>query len=90
MRPPRSPRSTFCIRVAHNPHAARALADALGAMGYYAQTIAVCGMLADKDIAGVVTAMKGRVDRWHVAAIPGPRGASAHPTYRVDSAHSTR
>jgi dihydrofolate synthase/folylpolyglutamate synthase len=34
-------------------------------------------MLADKDIAGVVTAMKDRIDRWHVATIPGPRGASA-------------
>jgi dihydrofolate synthase/folylpolyglutamate synthase len=65
------------LDVAHNPHAARALAEALGAMGYYAETIAVCGMLADKDIAGVVTAMKQRIDRWHVATIPGPRGASA-------------
>jgi dihydrofolate synthase/folylpolyglutamate synthase len=70
-------RPATVLDVAHNPHAARALADALGAMGYYAQTIAVCGMLADKDIAGVVTAMKDRVDRWHVATIPGPRGASA-------------
>ena len=52
-------RPATVLDVAHNPHAARALADALGAMGYYAQTIAVCGMLADKDIAGVVTAMKG-------------------------------
>ena len=65
------------LDVAHNPHAARALAEALGAMGYYPVTIAVCGMLADKDIAGVVTAMKQRIDRWHVATIPGPRGASA-------------
>jgi dihydrofolate synthase/folylpolyglutamate synthase len=70
-------RPATVLDVAHNPHAARALAEALGAMGYYPATIAVCGMLADKDIAGVVTAMKGRIDRWHVAAIPGPRGASA-------------
>lgn len=70
-------RPATVLDVAHNPHAARALAEALGAMGYYAETIAVCGMLADKDIAGVVTAMKDRIDRWHVATIPGPRGASA-------------
>jgi dihydrofolate synthase / folylpolyglutamate synthase len=70
-------RPATVLDVAHNPHAARALAEALGAMGYYAETIAVCGMLADKDIEGVATAMKGRVDRWHVATIPGPRGASA-------------
>ena len=74
-------RPATVLDVAHNPHAARALADALGAMGYYAQTIAVCGMLADKDIAGVVTAMKDRVDRWHVATIPGPRGASAQTVH---------
>jgi dihydrofolate synthase/folylpolyglutamate synthase len=70
-------RPATVLDVAHNPHAARALAEALGAMGYYAVTIAVCGMLADKDIAGVAAAMKDRVDRWHVATIPGPRGASA-------------
>jgi dihydrofolate synthase/folylpolyglutamate synthase len=70
-------RPAIVLDVAHNPHAARALAEALGAMGYYPETIAVCGMLADKDIAGVVTAMKDRIDRWHVATIPGPRGASA-------------
>ncbi|MEO8752765.1 MAG: bifunctional tetrahydrofolate synthase/dihydrofolate synthase, partial [Casimicrobiaceae bacterium] len=70
-------RPAIVLDVAHNPHAARALAEALGAMGYYPETIAVCGMLADKDIAGVVTAMRDRVDRWHVATIPGPRGARA-------------
>jgi dihydrofolate synthase/folylpolyglutamate synthase len=34
-------------------------------------------MLADKDVGGVVAAMRARVDRWHVATLPGPRGASA-------------
>jgi len=70
-------RPAVVLDVAHNPHAARALADALGAMGYYAETIAVCGMLADKDLAGVIAAMRARVDRWFVATLPGPRGASA-------------
>src|SRR4030095_11746097 len=37
----------------------------------------VFGMLADKDIRGVIDAVRARVDRWHVAALPGPRGASA-------------
>jgi len=54
---------------------ARALADALFAMGYHPETIAVCAMLADKDIAGVIAAMRPRVDRWLVAPLPGPRGA---------------
>jgi dihydrofolate synthase/folylpolyglutamate synthase len=70
-------RPTVVLDVAHNPHAARALADALGSMGYHPETFAVCGMLADKDIDGVLRAMQRRIDRWYVATLPGPRGADA-------------
>ena len=34
-------------------------------------------MLADKDVGGVIAAVKGQVDRWTVAPLPGPRGATA-------------
>ena len=70
-------RPTRVLDVAHNPHAARALAGCLASMGYHPETHAVLGMLADKDIDGVVAAMRGQVDRWTVATLPGPRGASA-------------
>jgi dihydrofolate synthase/folylpolyglutamate synthase len=70
-------RPTVVLDVAHNPHAAHALAAALGEMGFHPQTFAVFGMLADKDIAGVVAAVRPRVDRWFAATLPGPRGASA-------------
>ena len=70
-------RPTVVLDVAHNPHAARILADELGAMSYHPQTFAVFGMYADKDIAGVAGAMTSRIDRWFVASLPGPRGASA-------------
>jgi len=70
-------RPTIVLDVAHNPHAARALAESLGDMGYHPETYAVCGMLADKDIAGVVEAIRARVDHWYVAPLPGPRGATA-------------
>jgi dihydrofolate synthase / folylpolyglutamate synthase len=70
-------RRTVVLDVAHNPHAARALAGALGEMSYHPQTWAVFGMLADKDVAGVIDAMRPRVDRWLVTTLPGPRGASA-------------
>jgi dihydrofolate synthase / folylpolyglutamate synthase len=69
-------RPTVVLDVAHNPHAASVLADELGAMGYYLQTIAVFGMFADKDMAGVATAMVSRIDRWFIASLPGPRAAS--------------
>jgi dihydrofolate synthase / folylpolyglutamate synthase len=70
-------RPVVVLDVAHNPHAARALAGALGTMGFFAATTAVFAMLSDKDIAGVVAAVQPRVDRWFVAPLPGPRGSSA-------------
>jgi len=68
-------RPAVVLDVAHNPHAARALADALGSMSFHPRTLAVFGMLADKDIDGVVAALKPRVDAWYIAPLPGPRGA---------------
>ena len=70
-------RPAIVLDVAHNPHAARVLAATLGAMGYFPATIAVFGMLADKDVRGVIDAVKARIDRWFVATLPGPRGAAA-------------
>ena len=46
-------------------------------MGFFESTTAVFGMLADKDIESVVDAMRGRVDRWFVAAPQAERAASA-------------
>jgi dihydrofolate synthase/folylpolyglutamate synthase len=68
---------TMVLDVGHNPQALRVLADNLGSMGFFARTLAVVGMLADKDIAGALAALKGRVDVWHVATLDGPRGAPA-------------
>ena len=68
-------RPTIVLDVAHNPHAARALAGTLGTMSFYPQTFAVFGMYADKDIRSVIDVMKARVDRWYVAGLPGARGA---------------
>ena len=70
-------RPSIVLDVAHNPHAARALAETLGEMGFFENTIAVFAMLADKDIAGVIDAIRHRVDRWHVAAADADRAASA-------------
>ena len=63
--------------VAHNPQAARALAAGLGAMPCAGETLAVFGMLRDKDVASVIAAMGSMVTRWLPASLPGPRGASA-------------
>jgi dihydrofolate synthase/folylpolyglutamate synthase len=65
------------LDVAHNPHAARSLAKNLAALPPCPKTYAVCAMLKDKDMAGVVDALKSQVDVWLVAGINAPRGASA-------------
>ncbi|APV51609.1 bifunctional tetrahydrofolate synthase/dihydrofolate synthase [Betaproteobacteria bacterium GR16-43] len=70
-------RPTIVLDVAHNPHAARSLADGLLDMGYYEKTIAVFAMLGDKDIGGVVDALKGRIDQWFVTTVVNDRAAPA-------------
>lgn len=70
-------RPQVILDVAHNPAAAEALAENLGAAGYAAETFAVFGMLRDKDIAGVVRALAPRVTAWHLCALGGPRGTDA-------------
>ena len=70
-------RPAIVLDVAHNPQAVAGLADNLGEMGRFARTIAVVGMLADKDIAGALGALAGKVDIWLIAALDVPRGAPA-------------
>jgi dihydrofolate synthase/folylpolyglutamate synthase len=45
--------------------------------GFLPRTIAVVGMLADKDIAGSLAPLAGKVDTWLLADLDVPRGASA-------------
>jgi dihydrofolate synthase/folylpolyglutamate synthase len=63
------------VDVGHNPQAARALAAWLDAQPP-ARTHAVYGALADKDVAGVVAALGGRVAHWYLAGLEHdtPRG----------------
>ncbi len=65
------------LDVAHNPHAARSLAQNLVDMKSKAKTFAVFAMLKDKDMAGVAHALKEQVDVWLVAGIAAERGATA-------------
>ena len=65
------------LDVAHNPHAARSLAQNLASLPPCPRTYAVFAMLRDKDMAGAARALKDQVDIWLVAGISAPRGASA-------------
>jgi len=68
---------TLVLDVAHNPQAAGVLAQNLGNMAFYPETWAIFGIMADKDIAGVIRAIKPRVTHWLVCTLPGSRAATA-------------
>ena len=71
-----SERPAVFLDVAHNPQALAALARNLDAQPVRGRTLAVVGMLADKDIPGALAALAGKVDVWLLAALDVPRGAS--------------
>lgn len=63
----------WILDVAHNPAAAQALAGQLAARRASGRTIAVCGILGDKDIEGVASALRGSFDVWIVVGLDSPR-----------------
>ncbi len=68
-------RPVVILDVAHNPHAARMLAENLSAMGCSGRTLAVFSMLKDKDIPGVAGVVSEHIDHWLIAGIEDARGA---------------
>lgn len=59
------------VDVAHNPQAARILAEWLRTHPSRGRTIAVFGALADKDVEGIVDALQAQIDEWQLAALDG-------------------
>ncbi|MNP21646.1 Bifunctional protein FolC [compost metagenome] len=65
------------LDVGHNPHAAQYLARRLAARPLKGRRLAVFGLLADKDLDGVVAPLQGLVDDWAVAPLDTPRSRPA-------------
>jgi dihydrofolate synthase/folylpolyglutamate synthase len=65
---------TWILDVAHNPAAARVLADNLRGYPCGGRTLAVCGILADKDASNVVAELRDCVDAWWCVSTDGDRG----------------
>jgi dihydrofolate synthase/folylpolyglutamate synthase len=63
--------------VAHNEPAAQVLASNLRARSASGRTIAVVGILKDKDIAAIGRVLEDEIDTWILATLPGPRGTTA-------------
>lgn len=69
--------SRWLFDVAHNPAAAAALAAALRADPAPGRTIAVLGLLDDKDLAGVLAPLAAVVDQWIAVTADSPRAVPA-------------
>lgn len=65
------------LDVAHNPAAAGILAAALTTRPAAGRTLAVVGMLRDKNQAETLKPLLPLVDQWHVCTLAGSRGGSA-------------
>ena len=78
------------VDVAHNPHAAKSLADNLQMAPCAGRTLAVFAMLADKDIGGVVTAVKLQIDAWYLADIHAARGAKTQDLKKILNLHTDK
>jgi dihydrofolate synthase/folylpolyglutamate synthase len=61
--------------VAHNPHGARALAATLRELPCTGRSLALFGILADKDAEQVILPMRSLVDAWFVAGLSSVRGS---------------
>ena len=67
----------WILDIAHNAPAAQVFAAELARRPCHGRTLAVLGVLGDKDAPEIGAALAPRVDEWFLCALPGPRGTSA-------------
>ena len=67
----------WILDIAHNPPAAEVLAAQLEERPCQGRTLAVVGILADKDAPAIGAALAPAVDGWVLCSLEGPRGISA-------------
>lgn len=70
-------RLSLLLDVGHNPHAAVYLAGRLARRAPRGRRLAVFGLLADKDLHGVLAPLHGLIADWAVAPLPTPRSRTA-------------
>ena len=64
----------WILDVAHNPQATEQLAENLRALPAKGRTLAVVGVLKDKDAPALIAPLLAHVDIWFTVATSGPRG----------------
>ncbi|SEL61088.1 dihydrofolate synthase / folylpolyglutamate synthase [Atopomonas hussainii] len=79
---------SLILDVGHNPHAMQFVAERLQRLPCAGRRLAVFGLLADKDLVGVVEALKPLVDSWVVADLPTPRARPSREIVQCLAAQS--
>jgi len=79
----------WILDVAHNVPAAETLRDNLRRLPPARRTVAVCGILGDKDIRGITATLAGEIDAWIPATLSGPRAVSAEQIAQLLPANAT-
>lgn len=70
------------VDVSHNPQAVDTLANHLQQQPSKGQTIAVVGMLRDKEVGRVISTLQSAVDRWIAVGLDGNRALPAEEMMR--------
>ncbi len=71
-------RPAVILDVAHNPAAVNVLSENLAAYPCPGRTLAVFGVMRDKNVEAIAAKLAARIDRWFVGTISEQRGAPAH------------
>jgi dihydrofolate synthase / folylpolyglutamate synthase len=72
----------WILDIAHNEPAAVTFAQHIRERPAKGQTLAVVGILSDKDAGAIARVMEREVSHWILCALPGPRGTSAEDLAR--------
>jgi dihydrofolate synthase/folylpolyglutamate synthase len=72
----------WILDIAHNEPAAVTFAQHLRERPAQGRTLAVAGILTDKDAGAIARVLESAVDHWILCALPGPRGGSAEDLSR--------
>ena len=72
----------WILDIAHNEPAAAIFARHIRERPAKGRTLAVVGILSDKDAGAIARALEREVDHWILCALPGPRGGSAEDLAR--------
>jgi len=78
----------WILDVAHNVPAAETLRDNLRRLPRARRTLAICGILGDKDIRGITATLAGEVDAWILVTLAGTRAVSAEQIAQQLPAHA--